>query len=182
MRGGVGHRVSRLLREGAGPMMLPNWHRALQVESQFHRCSVGRLAGQSPCTGLCGPPPALLQAAWPAAACRSALPSAKLPGALRGSLHRHSASVLILSEQRERLREHGERASEGYRGGPVASRDAPSARAEVRRQLETLLVRIIDHQRRNVIARKTHSQTRWERLEEAGVDRLGAARRCPSVL
>jgi SRSO17 transposase len=93
-----------------------------------------------------------------------------------------SLSVLFLSEQRQRLREHGDPFTlEQVKAAVEVQLDPEMPRSEVRRQLEKVLTRILYYQRRNASARRSHSKTRLKRLDEAGVD-MANVNRCPQVL
>jgi SRSO17 transposase len=94
-----------------------------------------------------------------------------------------SVSVLFLSEQRRRLRAHGEIefTLEQVKQVIQVQLDPEMPRAEVRRQLEKVFTRIAYYQRRNATARKSHTKTKRAKLAEAGVD-LTVARCCPRLL
>jgi SRSO17 transposase len=94
-----------------------------------------------------------------------------------------SVSVLFLSEQRQRLREQetSEFTLEQVKQVIEVQLDPEMPRAEVRRQLGKVLMRIEYHQRRNATARKSHAKTKRAKLAKAGVD-LRAARCCPRLL
>ena len=93
-----------------------------------------------------------------------------------------SLSVLFLGEQRQRLRAHGDPFTlEQVKDAVEVQLDPEMPRAEVRRQLEKVLTRILYYQRRNAAARRSHTKTRLKRLEEAGVD-FAEVHRCPQVL
>lgn len=92
-----------------------------------------------------------------------------------------SLSILFLSEQRERMRAAHPITLEQVKQAIEVQLDPEMPRAEVRRQLRMVLDRLLYHQHRNAVARKSHTKTRRRRLEEAGVD-LAAARQCPRAL
>ena len=93
-----------------------------------------------------------------------------------------SLSVLFLSEQRARMRHTVHPFTlEQVKQAVEVQLDPEMPRSEVRRQLRMVLDRLMYHQRRNAVARKSHAKTRRKRLEEVGVD-LAAARRCPRTL
>lgn len=92
-------------------------------------------------------------------------------------------SVLFLSEQRSRIRRdgHTELTVEQVKRAAEVQLDPERPRAEVRRQLQRALETILYHQRRNAVARNSHTKTRLKRLAAAGID-LEPVRRCPRVL
>lgn len=94
-----------------------------------------------------------------------------------------AVSVLFLSEQRGRLREeHAQPFTlEQVKQAIEVQLDPEMPRAEIRRQLGKVLDRILYYQRRNAAARASHTKTRLEQLDDAGVN-LKAARTCPRVL
>jgi len=93
-----------------------------------------------------------------------------------------SLSILFLSEQRERMRRTTRAFTlEQVKQAVEVQLDPEMPKSEVRRQLRKVLDRLLYHQRRNAVARKSHAKTRRKRLEDAGID-LAAARRCPRTL
>jgi len=94
-----------------------------------------------------------------------------------------AVSILFLSEQRHRLREDDAEpfTLEQVKQAIEVQLDPEMPRTEVLRQLRKVLERIRYHQRRNAVARASHTKTRLKRLEDAGVV-LRKARNCPRVL